>query len=45
MMSVPNKPSGMRQFAALLSKDLRRELRTKEMLISMFVYAVAQAMI
>ena len=40
MMSVPNKPSGMRQFAALLSKDLRRELRTKEMLISMFVYAV-----
>lgn len=34
------RASGMRQFATLLAKDVRREFRTKEMLVSMVLYAL-----
>lgn len=37
---APRKPSGFAQYRALLAKDLVRELRTKEMLVSMGVYAL-----
>lgn len=33
-------PRGWRQYRALLAKDVRQELRTREMLISMVVYAL-----
>lgn len=38
--SQKRKTSGFAQFKALLSKDLRREMRTKEMFVSMLIYAV-----
>ena len=34
------KPSGFRQYRALLAKDIRQEIRTREMLTSMVVYAL-----
>lgn len=34
------RPAALTQFRVLLAKDLRRELRTKEMLVSMGLYAV-----
>lgn len=34
------RPSGFSQFRALLMKDIRQELRTREMLTSMVVYAL-----
>jgi len=36
----PAAPSALRQFSVLLRKDLTQEFRTKEMLVSMVVYAV-----
>lgn len=36
----PQRPSGFAQYKTLLSKDLRQEFRTKEMLVSMGIYAV-----
>lgn len=33
------RPSVMRQYSALLAKDVRMELRTREMLVSMGIYA------
>ena len=38
--AIQKKPSGLSQFASLLSKDLRREIRSKEMLVSMLLYAI-----
>ncbi|MDN0063628.1 heme exporter protein CcmB [Collinsella ihumii] len=37
---VSRPPSGFSQFRALLMKDIRQELRTREMLTSMVVYAL-----
>ena len=37
--SSRKKPSGFAQFRILLGKDVRREFRTKEMLVSMALYA------
>ncbi|MBM6786784.1 heme exporter protein CcmB [Collinsella tanakaei] len=37
---VSRPPSGFLQFRALLMKDIRQELRTREMLTSMVVYAL-----
>ena len=34
------KPSGFSQYRTLLAKDLRQEFRTKEMLVSMGIYAL-----
>lgn len=40
-MATPStRPSGFRQFGILLKKDLLQELRSKDMLISMGVYAL-----
>lgn len=38
--AAPRRPSALSQYRALLAKDLLRELRTKEMLVSMGVYAL-----
>lgn len=38
--ATARKVSGFAQYKALLLKDLRREMRTKEMFVSMLVYAV-----
>lgn len=40
MASVGNGPSGISQYAVLLKKDLTQEFRTKDMLVSMGVYAL-----
>lgn len=38
--NASRRPSGFSQFRALLMKDIRQELRTREMLTSMVVYAL-----
>lgn len=40
MRPSKNRPSAFKQYRALLSKDIRQELRTREMLTSMVVYAL-----
>lgn len=40
MAKRPGAPSSWAQYKALLSKDLRQEIRTREMLTSMAVYAL-----
>lgn len=38
--SAPKRPSAFAQYRALLAKDVRQELRTREMLTSMVVYSL-----
>lgn len=37
---APRTPSAFAQYRVLLAKDLRQELRSKDMVVSMFIYAV-----
>ncbi len=39
-METPKRPSSFAQYKTLLAKDLRQEFRTREMLVSMGVYAL-----
>ena len=38
--AAPARPNAFAQYRALLAKDLRQEVRTREMLTSMVVYAL-----